>query len=514
MNTIIQAKVLNRQVSIIGTPFVLCNNKDFKIQFEFDSDWDDYPIKTARFVVSVGGVTSNTDIVFSGNEVNVPIMQGIDSFQVGVFAGDIIASTSTSIRCKKSIVCGLPSPLPPNPDIYNKIIAEIEKTKGASAFIRFSEHPDGRDFTEEWHEGQRYIGFATSLVEPTTPEEFEWNYITSGPKGDKGDPGEKGEKGDPGDAGEAARALVDDLKTELESGLTKPMYAYTADNVSGIVMPENGGTGHTNLSELSVGHASRADKASSATRADVADEARDAERAYDAETAHRIFSVQINPASGSSPIAILGQTGPDGYSRDISTLPSLYVNHLTNALCFPNFDGLATKAALATKASHDESGYKLHGYEVIWEGEHPLGTTPSTVSSIIGTDILNKNLIFEVTCTLMGVTWSLFTHVIKLKISDEEYTNSEGFVLFRTSFKPMPTVQLWKKDVFGQPSHCEITLAYEIDDLYLDFFACFPKGGKSQFNRCLVCRSEIDESNVNAAVTYTLTKVLACSCYD
>lgn len=195
MKTTIDIKVVNRMLTVMGNPVVLCNNDDYVIVFEFDSEWDAYPIKTARFVVSAKGATSNRDVIFTGNEVKVPIMQGIDSFQIGVFADDVIATPSVQIKCRKSVLCGLPVPLPPDPEIYNKIVAEFENVHGNNAFIKFSHNADGSDFTDIWEEGQQYIGFATGLYEPTTPEGYEWTYISRGPKGEKGD---KGDKGDPG----------------------------------------------------------------------------------------------------------------------------------------------------------------------------------------------------------------------------------------------------------------------------------------------------------------------------
>lgn len=45
---------------------------------------------------------------------------------------------------------------------------------GDSAFIRYSANADGTDFTEEWSEGQAYIGFATGQTAPTDKNDYEW----------------------------------------------------------------------------------------------------------------------------------------------------------------------------------------------------------------------------------------------------------------------------------------------------------------------------------------------------
>jgi hypothetical protein len=46
--------------------------------------------------------------------------------------------------------------------------------QGESAFIRYSSHNDGRDFTEEWSAGQCYIGVATGHIAPTDKSEYTW----------------------------------------------------------------------------------------------------------------------------------------------------------------------------------------------------------------------------------------------------------------------------------------------------------------------------------------------------
>ena len=58
-------------------------------------------------------------------------------------------------------------------------------SRGDSAFIRYSAHPDGTDFTETWREGQIYIGFATGQTAPKEKEAYTWAFLT-GEKGADG----------------------------------------------------------------------------------------------------------------------------------------------------------------------------------------------------------------------------------------------------------------------------------------------------------------------------------------
>lgn len=51
---------------------------------------------------------------------------------------------------------------------------------GKSSYIAFSAYPDGSDFTADWQDGQKYVGFATGYSMPTEKAAFEWIYLGSG----------------------------------------------------------------------------------------------------------------------------------------------------------------------------------------------------------------------------------------------------------------------------------------------------------------------------------------------
>lgn len=52
--------------------------------------------------------------------------------------------------------------------------ATIKAENGDNAFIRYSAHADGTDFTETWSEGQNYIGVATAQTAPTDKSAYTW----------------------------------------------------------------------------------------------------------------------------------------------------------------------------------------------------------------------------------------------------------------------------------------------------------------------------------------------------
>ena len=146
---------------------IVCGNSDYVIEFSFDAEWEAYEQKTARFIVN--GQYKNVD--FTGTTCPVPIITNATVVQVGVYAGDLSTTTPAIIACQKSILCESAAP-GGNPTL-----------NGDNAFIRYSASADGTDFTEEWSQGQDYIGFATGQSAPTDKSGYEWLLF----KGEDGD---------------------------------------------------------------------------------------------------------------------------------------------------------------------------------------------------------------------------------------------------------------------------------------------------------------------------------------
>lgn len=85
---------------------IVCGNSDYQIQFTFDSEWDAYTKKTARFKLN----GKHYDKDFSGNVCPVPIIRNTDKIEVGVFVEDLETTTSAEIGCRRSILCGSSTP--------------------------------------------------------------------------------------------------------------------------------------------------------------------------------------------------------------------------------------------------------------------------------------------------------------------------------------------------------------------------------------------------------------------
>ena len=137
---------------------IVCGNSDYVIEFSFDAEWEAYEQKTARFIVN--GQYKNVD--FTGTTCPVPIITNATVVQVGVYAGELSTTTPALIACQKSILCE--SAVPGGNPTLN----------GDNAFIRYSASADGTDFTEEWSQGQNYVGFATGQSAPTDKSGYEW----------------------------------------------------------------------------------------------------------------------------------------------------------------------------------------------------------------------------------------------------------------------------------------------------------------------------------------------------
>jgi hypothetical protein len=105
---VINITITNKKPVVLGTPVIVCGNKDYTISFAFDAAWSSYTDKTARFVFKSPGTPTGRayiDVPFSGNSVAVPQLSNLREVYVGVYAGDLYTTTPARIFCDKSILC-------------------------------------------------------------------------------------------------------------------------------------------------------------------------------------------------------------------------------------------------------------------------------------------------------------------------------------------------------------------------------------------------------------------------
>lgn len=167
----------------------VCGNSDFVVVFDFDEEWDAFNTKTARFKYD----GKHQDVVFTGNQVNVPIIDNTHKIQVGVFAGDLNTTTPAVMMAKKSILCGSGSPAAPSNDVYNQIMDLLNKGGASTEQIQKAV----QDYLEQNPQqgvSDEHIREVTEamLEEAKASGEFDGKPGKDGADGQPGQPGKDG----------------------------------------------------------------------------------------------------------------------------------------------------------------------------------------------------------------------------------------------------------------------------------------------------------------------------------
>lgn len=134
VNKIINVSIKDRQTIVDGDPFIICGNSDYVMRFEFDAEWDNYQTRTARFVYTRRNTVKFQDVIFTGNDAQIPALFSVTSVTVGVFAGNLRTTTPARIPCRLSVRCGTGSPDNLTPSQYDRIM-ELLASLGAGIDI-------------------------------------------------------------------------------------------------------------------------------------------------------------------------------------------------------------------------------------------------------------------------------------------------------------------------------------------------------------------------------------------
>lgn len=124
LNVIVKGKIAQG----VKGQYAVCENSDYVVKFDFDDEWSAEKYKTARFIWN----DKYEDVVFEGNECNMPIISDTYNVKVGVFAGDLQTTTPAIIITKKSILCGSATAEKPSEDVYSQIMALLNDLKELS----------------------------------------------------------------------------------------------------------------------------------------------------------------------------------------------------------------------------------------------------------------------------------------------------------------------------------------------------------------------------------------------
>lgn len=146
----IQISIANKIATVQGNPTIVCGNSDYELQFiSFDSDWDEYEVKTAEFKYFKHGERRCVEVLFSGDTVSVPVLRDIDEVEIGVYAGNLRTSTGVIVPCIRCITDGVPDHEPPDPNVYEQLLKYLEGTNADSGGSGISELEFiGRDLSE------------------------------------------------------------------------------------------------------------------------------------------------------------------------------------------------------------------------------------------------------------------------------------------------------------------------------------------------------------------------------
>lgn len=165
----ISISVKNKIAVQTNRTLYVCGNSDYTALFDLDAEWNAFKIKTARFCYN----GHYSDVVFTGNECEIPVIADTNEFEIGLFAGNLHTTTPAMVLCERSILSTSGTPTNPSPDVYHQLIEKIN-----SGMLRGPQGEKGS--TGPW-----------------------------GPTGPQGPQGERGETGPEGPAGKDAPQIDD-----------------------------------------------------------------------------------------------------------------------------------------------------------------------------------------------------------------------------------------------------------------------------------------------------------------
>lgn len=126
----IQITVTDKVAQVSGSPVIVCGNSDYAVTFTFDSEWNAYTAKTARFAYYKNGIFMYEDVLFEGSSVSIPVLHDIDEVAIGVYAGDLHTTTPARVPCQRSITDGAAIHSDPQPDIYAQLLEYLAGLQG------------------------------------------------------------------------------------------------------------------------------------------------------------------------------------------------------------------------------------------------------------------------------------------------------------------------------------------------------------------------------------------------
>ena len=109
---------VRKKIATADNKEFVCSNSGYSVKFDFDDEWKEHSLKTARFVWN----GKYEEVVFEGDTCSVPVIDKADSLVVGVYAGNLRTTTPALFKCKRSVLSGSPEHAEPAEDVYNQLV--------------------------------------------------------------------------------------------------------------------------------------------------------------------------------------------------------------------------------------------------------------------------------------------------------------------------------------------------------------------------------------------------------
>lgn len=123
----INISIMERRACITGDPCIVCGNSDYVAAFTFDSEWDEYEEKTARFQYMKDGKVEREDVEFTGSACAIPPLYGICRVEIGVVAGSIRTTTPAVVPCLRCVTDIPAVEAETSRDIYNELCEAVQE---------------------------------------------------------------------------------------------------------------------------------------------------------------------------------------------------------------------------------------------------------------------------------------------------------------------------------------------------------------------------------------------------
>ena len=124
-----EIKIKVRDKCAEGEGVVICNNSDYTVVWDLDSEWEPYSARTMRVNLADG---TYQDVVFTGNTAALPVLTASGWVSVGLYAGDLHTSRAARLLALSSVLTPGGSPAAPAEDVYAQIMAKLNELSTVS----------------------------------------------------------------------------------------------------------------------------------------------------------------------------------------------------------------------------------------------------------------------------------------------------------------------------------------------------------------------------------------------